>query len=485
MEKGSAPPNVAETPALAPEEREAKLNAAERAKRDAEREIKRLTGGDDDDDDLATRAPLVADLLPDVVAQLLRRSEGKEKAVPVPWSEVTAALGGEGLWPGSHVLVGGTGTGKSQWALQLALHAAQKGCPVLYIGLELRRLDLIARLAALVEGPRGPHWSKLYRGTADNTAEVLTRASSALRELPIRLEFGGAYGWHYDNLKTRVAALVKEHESLVRDDKGNAIRPPLVVLDFLQLVASPNDGRREDTRERIQKTAYAARMVAEEYGAAVLMVSGTARDNYAALTVRGKVNPSPGNVGLTRNGLKYGAADLVGMGKESGEIEYSADSVLVLAKEQPRRVTSRRLAGLLRNVTGDTGGEISNGKPKPKQGEDPNKGASRFWPVGGASVHFVAAKLRAGVTGHAELRFNGTRFAPTPPAPATFDAKGAKAWDTNTGESRSIGATMAAQDSETEAAWRAFSHFPHEAAEHVGSQLDLPDDGDGWAEVPE
>jgi hypothetical protein len=98
----------------------------------------------------------------------------------------------------------------------------------------------------------------------------------------------------------------------------------LIVVDFLQLVASP-PGVREDLRERIGRAAYAGRAVARDLDAAVLMVSSTARENYG--TMGGEAEG---------RGPKLGEGNpsrLVGTGKESGEIEYSADGALVLTTE--------------------------------------------------------------------------------------------------------------------------------------------------------
>jgi replicative DNA helicase len=62
--------------------------------------------------------------------------------------------------------------------------------------------------------------------------------------------------------------------------------------------------------------SYVARTIARDLGAAVLVLSSTARANYAEL-----VNDPTKDPG-----------DLVGLGKESGEIEYAADGVVVLAR---------------------------------------------------------------------------------------------------------------------------------------------------------
>ena len=65
------------------------------------------------------------------------------------------------------------------------------------------------------------------------------------------------------------------------------------------------------------RVSYVARTIARDLGAAVLVLSSTARANYAEL-----VNDPAKDPG-----------DLVGLGKESGEIEYAADGVAVLARQ--------------------------------------------------------------------------------------------------------------------------------------------------------
>src|SRR5207245_3327842 len=72
-------------------------------------------------------------VLDDALERMERRARGDERPIPLPWSNVSAALGG-GLWGGTLVtLVGDTGTGKTQWALQAAIHAAEAGVPACYV----------------------------------------------------------------------------------------------------------------------------------------------------------------------------------------------------------------------------------------------------------------------------------------------------------------------------------------------------------------
>jgi replicative DNA helicase len=270
--------------------------------------------------DLRLDAPLVADLLSVAYDTFLARSEKRETPFPVPWPSVAQALGG-GLWPGwVYVLVGNPGTGKSQWAMQAAMQAARMGRPVVYIGLELGRVDLVARLLGLLAGVR---WSSVFFGDleappqmpgANAVAELFHRWASDLERLPFRMETGTSYGWSYDRLSSLARQVAREHG-----------QPPLLVLDYLQLAQSPPDVR-EELRERVGKASYHARQVARDLGATVVLVSSTARENYGKLA------------GAARKGeeVDLGRADptlLMGAGKEAGEVEYAADAVLVLARE--------------------------------------------------------------------------------------------------------------------------------------------------------
>lgn len=273
---------------------------------------------------------------------------------PVPWREAEDDLGG-GLWPGFWILVGGTGTGKTQLALSLALGAALEGCPVAYIGLELGDVDLVARLLGLLSGLS---WSGLYLGKKIDRKEQpgaliddeqVREASEALRDLPFLTVQGDPMGWGPDRLKD----VVKDLERLAEERGINTeTHPPFVVLDFLQLVGDPATAERPlDVRNRIQLASYQARAMARDHGVAILAVSSTSRENATKLQADEGLPPM---------------SSLVGTGKESGEIEYSADGVFVLVQHP-------------------------------------------FNEIGERAVSVARAKLRAGRTGYWHLRFNGWR----------------------------------------------------------------------------
>lgn len=273
----------------------------------------------------AKRPKRLGELLDGAFARLLARARGDERPVPVPWRELAELLGG-GLWPGAHVLVASTGSGKTALQLQLALHAARAGVPVLYLGLELGELEVVARFAALLEearpgaGLEGVKASDLLQGKVSEArfAALASAANVHLGELPLELETGDAHGWDYMRLVPAVRG-VRERYGL--DGKA----PVLVVLDYLQLVSSPA-GTREDVRERIGRAAYQAREAARHAGAAVLVTSSLARSNDKLLGEWGRAWPAE------RTAEGAGLRDMVGLGKEAGEVEFSADTVLVMAE---------------------------------------------------------------------------------------------------------------------------------------------------------
>jgi replicative DNA helicase len=264
-------------------------------------------------------APTLGQGLAGAFRMARRRATGEERPVPLPFPGLSELLGG-GLWPGAYVLVGGTGIGKSALALQVGLHGARAGCPALYEGLELDTAQIIMRLASQALGehePRPVPWGSLYRGRdldAIERAEKLCEAE--LAKLPFRVEEAPPGGWSASALFGRVRALKEAHPE--------ATGTPVVVVDFLQLVGSEPGGRREELRERIGRAAYTGREAARKLGAVVLMLSSISREGarlISALAEQGELGHCD-------------PADLVGLGKESGDIEFSADAVLTLAPEK-------------------------------------------------------------------------------------------------------------------------------------------------------
>ncbi len=290
------------------------------------------------------------------IRKLLRRAAGLDKPVPLPFLRLAELLSG-GLWPGVHILAAASGVGKTTMALMIALHAAQEGVPVLYLGLEAKPEELAARLLGLSSGAR---WADLLQGRDPDALEKAVEEHRELLEsLPFHFEVAPPFGWNADELYDRAAAMRAKYPE---EESGQ--RPILIVLDFLQIVAG-NPERNEDPRQRIARASYAAAAVARDFNAAIVLISSTARQSYE------KFN-------LVRDEGKYdyemlGAVEeYLGVGKESGEIEYSADSLMVLVRVS-----------------------------------DPGE---HTIPEDGATVYLGIAKQRAGKTAWIPFRFDGSRY---------------------------------------------------------------------------
>jgi replicative DNA helicase len=331
--------------------------------------------------DLEDAAPALADVLPRALAMMERRAGGRDEPAPVPWPTVAAALGG-GLWRGLHMLVGNPGSGKSQLALQAALHAAEQGVPVLYVGLELDREAVAMRLVGLKIKKR---WSGLALGERPELLGKVRSVAADLADLPLRLEAAGPNGWKASDLHSRTVAMLDRYAAELNTEPT---RPALVVVDFLQIMA----GDAQDLRQRIQGAVYAGRALAQQHNVAVLMVSSTARENYRTLD---NVPPTYTNAGEPPKWWKTlgdgSPGRLIGLGKESGEVEYAADNVLVLGRDRGAGLVDREWSTIWLALA--------------KQRARPNTDAAR--------------------KGWVKLLFNGGRFKEVDPGAPMKDGPGA------------------------------------------------------------
>lgn len=305
------------------------------------------------------------ELIPEAIEVMQRRANRLERPIPTPWESVNRAIRG-GFWPGLYTLTSASGMGKTQWALQCALRAAREfadrarldreelkrqGLPgegieadrVVYVALELGSVDLVARVLGLMEPEC--KWSDLFFGNNPTQLTlILERHGREISSLPLQVEIADALGWTYENLR-----------DLARDHK-----PKLIVLDYAQLVSSE---RREELRHTIGNVAKVGRDIARKQGISVLVLCSTARGNY------GKVSGTSEDDKPCKVPLGQGdAGRLIDLGKESGELEFTADCVLTLARESKN----------------DTGQE------------------RRSW--------LAIAKGRGFPTGWVELRWNGSAF---------------------------------------------------------------------------
>jgi len=301
-------------------------------------------------------APRVGKSLADAFSLFDRRASGEEKPIEFPekWPGLKRELGG-GLWPGLYVLTGTPGAGKSQFAIQLAVTAADAGTPVLYVALELSTAELVARICALKLEQNGGAWAAIYRGTDPGLLKKARELKPWLEQLPLRIEEGTPRRWSARHLDASIEALLGEMSGPTR---------PLIVVDYLQLVGETDldaRGGHEDLRERISNAAYEARAAVRKHNATALLLSSIARDKYQETL--GKKGRDGERVPVTAKP----ASAMIGLGKESGDIEFAADGVFALCAEE--------LDG-----------------------------------AGSRTVHLAIAKQRAGLTSWESFSFDGVSF---------------------------------------------------------------------------
>jgi replicative DNA helicase len=259
-----------------------------------------------------------------------RRCAGIEKPIKLPWEVLNENHFGGGLWPGLHMLNAATGLGKTQVGMQAGAHAAKAGTPALYIGLELGELDLALRLLGTESGEK---WSHLWTGKANAMSVAKADAAiPALSEWPFHYEIARPHGFPASDIRRAVEGM----RATYPETDGHGSRPILVIVDFLQLVGDEPESE-VDLRVRIARASYMLRACVNDFGVAVLCISSIARERIklfsdvqdVARLVWEEDSAACGSP-INRRVLEPDA--VVGAGKESGEIEYAADSVSIMAR---------------------------------------------------------------------------------------------------------------------------------------------------------
>ena len=229
-----------------------------------------------------------------------------------------------GLHAGLTVLGAVSSMGKTSLMLQMADTLAAAGRNVLFITIEMSRMELIAKSA--VRGTRERARSLLDGKLPEEKVRGLISA--------YRQKTGGRVElWEPDApltpafLDEKVSAFCAQHES------------PVLFLDYLQLVAPARTGMTE------KQTADAAvamlKQLARRYDMPVIAASSLNREAY---------RPGSAEPGLSAF-------------KESGSVEYSADLLLVLKyrtdADRENKTAPRHLAlTILKNRFGATGESI-------------------------------------------------------------------------------------------------------------------------------
>lgn len=298
-----------------------------------------------------------ADIAQEAQATIMRRASGEERPIETPWPALNAALRG-GFWPAYYSIVSASGMGKTQWALHCAVWAAilelaaairegREPRRVRYIALELGSVELFARSIGLLVGAM---WSDILYGQCG--PRVATAIINALQPT------GGPDASEFPMLAklSRLPLDVQEASPLdysYRDVEALADdRPLLAVLDYVQLVGAPDD-LQEEARRTMARTALAARGVARTAGVPIVGISSTSRAHYSSVDgtkakeKKGEDPPEPMGTGDARR--------LLALAKESGDVEFASDVVMVLGRNHGEG--EKAWLGIAKARAGSPGGQ--------------------------------------------------------------------------------------------------------------------------------
>ncbi len=255
----------------------------------------------------AGRLQWASDLLPEVLAEAAARRQHWEETgtplqgLPMGISRLDDLL--NGLNEGLHLLGGPPGMGKTTLAWQIATHVARE-TPVLFVTFEHTPANLIVKALC---AHAGINPQEVQRGRAD--LEAIRRAAMAWHPVAQRLAL-------LEGTSRLTVAQVRA-QALQAMHRHHASRC-LVLIDYLQLWAK----MAEDLRGSLQ-----VRERVEMLGGALRELAMRLRSPVFALASQ---NRGAGNYG---HGKGSAALDSL---KESGDLEYAADTVLFLV-EAPER----------------------------------------------------------------------------------------------------------------------------------------------------
>jgi replicative DNA helicase len=259
----------------------------------------------------ASQAQAIPELFKDTLTMLRERraayhEHGKATVgIPTGIPKLDDLLGG--LQPGLHLLAAEPGAGKTTLACQIASHAARQGYPVIFVTFEETPERLVFKvLCNLGNLNQKTYWEGI--GDPEKVAQVMSANAAALQPLKV---VEGTARLTVPMLKAKALAALAHHKA----DRC------LIVIDYLQKWAA---SRREfnDFRHIVGALVTELRELANRLGAPVLAIS-------------------------SQNRAGQGEAHLTSL-KESGDLEYGADSALFLVANNKRPALSPNRAVDLR-----------------------------------------------------------------------------------------------------------------------------------------
>jgi replicative DNA helicase len=243
--------------------------------------------------------------LPELLPGLLQEVREKREAVkagaivgiPTGIKKLDKLLGG--LQPGLHILAAEPGEGKTTLAEQMGASASREGFPVLFVSFEETLSKLALKAICAAAGLKAKDFQDGY-GDPSELEEAAREHGPGLRNLSFvegtsRLTVGG--------IKAKALQIM---------NRARQARC-LIIVDYLQRWAASRQDSRGDFRFVVSALVSELRELSLRLDSPILVIS-------------------------SQNRSGQGKAEMVSL-KESGDLEYSADTALFLVKNPKRTAT--------------------------------------------------------------------------------------------------------------------------------------------------
>lgn len=226
-----------------------------------------------------------------------------------------------GIYSGYLILTGGTSVGKTAITLQIADNIARAGRDVLYFTLEMTAADLMARtISRLTYQNCGGYVAnaKTARHITDGTKRALYSQAEERLVAESTLEYADTIAPHMcfiepqqfgkDFLSTNdIKAVLEEYKQGLEPGQQG----PFVIVDYAQLLRpAGQDGKGMDAKQNMSDNATVLYHISKQYNIPLLAITSQPRS-------------------------EYGKNDSMNAGKESGDLEYSAEYLFRLQFQKP------------------------------------------------------------------------------------------------------------------------------------------------------
>jgi replicative DNA helicase len=262
--------------------------------------------------DGSSATPTQIATLGELAAAYWDRIAEQRQAAPTGLGGLDEALGGGLQAQRLFVVLGGPGSGKTTLVNQIAETVANRGRPVVYLTTEDPMSTLLAKTVARLG--RLDYGAVLQGRASEQGAIDQALADLRERKSAERLLYVEGNGAVLDDLST----VAQQHFVRFATEDGGA---GILIVDYLQRMAR---AQMKAMRNTIRDLREAVTMLTED-------LRDLARDlNCTVIAVASQSRASG-----------YGNANAIASAKESGDIEYTADVLMSLAKDEQRQAPLR------------------------------------------------------------------------------------------------------------------------------------------------